>query len=597
MVLTKYEVLKKYFGYDSFRDGQDEVIDNIVFGRDVLCVMPTGAGKSLCYQIPAIMLSGVTIVVSPLISLMKDQVQSLSNIGVKAAYVNSSLSENVIEKVYARIKGNLYKIIYVAPERLFSNAFINTIREIDISLVVVDEAHCISKWGHDFRPNYLNIAEFVSKLKSRPVVGAFTATATRQVRRDIVTLLQLNDPYVCISSFDRKNLFLDVRRPDNKDDELFKVLKNHTNESGIIYCITRKTVDMVCDLLNKRGYSATKYHAGLDEEERTKNQEDFIYDKKLIIVATNAFGMGINKSNVSFVIHYNMPKDIESYYQEAGRAGRDGNRAECILLYGEEDIFTNKYLIEHSVDDEDNKAIEYKLLEKMIGYCTTEKCLRAYILNYFDEEAKGKCGNCSNCLQTNYEICDMTEQAGIIVDCLKEMSKKYGKTMLVNILKGSKDKRILSEHLYEMQDYGKLHSLNRNDIESLIDKLIGLGVIVKQGVEYPVMVIGRGLEDDERIEIRVPKRSVGSIRKKDSLKPVESELFSVLKKLRYELSVQEGIPAYLIFSNATLKDMCLKMPTTKEEFMVVDGVGEYKSAKYADRFISEIKKYIDGSNI
>ena len=597
MVLTKYEVLKKYFGYDSFRDGQDEVIDNIVSGRDVLCVMPTGAGKSLCYQIPAIMLSGVTIVVSPLISLMKDQVQSLSNIGVKAAYVNSSLSENVIEKVYARIKGNLYKIIYVAPERLFSNAFINTIREIDISLVVVDEAHCISKWGHDFRPNYLNIAEFVSKLKSRPVVSAFTATATRQVRQDIVTLLQLNDPYVCISSFDRKNLFLDVRHPDNKNDELLEVLKNHTNESGIIYCITRKTVDTVCDLLNKRGYSATKYHAGLDDEERTKNQEDFIYDKKLIIVATNAFGMGINKSNVSFVIHYNMPKDIESYYQEAGRAGRDGNRAECILLYGEEDIFTNKYMIEHSVDDKDNKAIEYKLLEKMIGYCITEKCLRAYILNYFDEEAKEKCGNCSNCLQTNYEICDMTEQAGIIVDCLKGMSKKYGKTMLVNILKGSKDKRILSEHLYELHDYGKLHSLNRNEIERLIDKLIVLGIIVKRGVEYPVLVIGRGLEDDERIEIRVPKRSVGSIRKKDSLKPVESELFSVLKKLRYDLSVQEGIPANLIFSNATLKDMCLKMPTTKEEFMVVDGVGEYKSAKYADRFISEIKKYIDGSNI
>lgn len=596
MALTKYEVLNRYFGYDSFRDKQEEVIDNLVAGRDVLCVMPTGAGKSLCYQIPAIMLSGVTIVVSPLISLMKDQVQALSNIGVKAAYVNSSLSENVIEKVYARIKGNVYKIIYVAPERLFSNAFINTIREIDISLVVVDEAHCISKWGHDFRPNYLNIAEFVSKLKNRPVVGAFTATATRQVRQDIVTLLQLNDPYVSISSFDRKNLFFDVRHPDNKNDELFKVLNNHTDESGIIYCITRKIVDTVCDLLNKRGYSATKYHAGLDEDERTRNQEDFIYDKKPIIVATNAFGMGINKSNVSFVIHYNMPKDVESYYQEAGRAGRDGNRAECILLYGEEDIFTNKYLIEHSVDDEDNKAIEYKLLEKMIEYCTTEKCLRAYILNYFDEEAKEKCGNCSNCLQTNYEICDMTEQSGIIVDCLKEMSKKYGKTMLVNILKGSKDKRLLSEHLYELHDYGKLHSLNRNEIESLIDKLIALGIIVKQGFEYPVLVIGRDLKEGERIEVRVPKRSVGAIRKKDSLKPVESKLFSVLKKLRYELSVQEGIPAYLIFSNVTLNDMCSKMPTTKEEFMAVDGVGEYKSAKYADKFISEIKKYIEGDN-
>ena len=594
MMFTKYDVLKKYFGYDGFREKQAEVIDSLAGGRDVLCVMPTGAGKSLCYQIPAIMLNGVTIVVSPLIALMKDQVQSLSNIGIKAAYINSSLSEKVITKVYARIKSNVYKIIYVAPERLFSSEFIDAVSKIEISLLVVDEAHCISKWGHDFRPNYLNIAEFIGKLKTRPIVGAFTATATKQVRQDIVSLLRLNAPFYSISSFDRKNLFLDVRHPDNKDDALLELLKNKSHESGIIYCITRKSVDNVCDLLYKHGYPVTKYHAGLNEETRSKNQEDFICDKKRIMVATSAFGMGIDKSNVSFVIHYNMPKDVESYYQEAGRAGRDGNRAECILLYGEEDIFTNKYLIEHSVDDEGNKVIEYKLLDKMIDYCITDKCLRAFILNYFDEDAPEKCYNCSNCLQINYEFCDVTEQTRIIVDCIKHMKKKYGKGMLVNVLKGSKDKRLLSDHLYELDEYAKFHSLSRNVIEQMVEKLIELGVIVKQGSAYPVLAVGRDLKSSENVVIKIPKRCIGIGQRRGVSKPKEDKLFYILKKLRYELSVQEGIPAYLIFSNAALKDMCLKMPTSKEEFKNVDGVGEYKSLKYADIFISEIEKYIKG---
>lgn len=573
------------------------MIDALAGGRDVLCVMPTGAGKSLCYQIPAIMLGGVTIVISPLISLMKDQVQSLSNIGVRAAYVNSSLSEGVIEKVYARISAGVYKIIYVAPERLFSNKFLSAIGGIDISLVIVDEAHCISKWGHDFRPNYLSIAEFVGKLKTRPAVGAFTATATIKVRQDIVTLLGLNSPFISVSSFDRKNLFFDVRHPDNKNDELLEFLKTRRGESGIIYCITRKTVDNVCELLQKKGYAATKYHAGLDEAARTQNQDDFIFDKKPVIVATNAFGMGINKSNVSFVLHYNMPKDIESYYQEAGRAGRDGNRAECVLLYGEEDIFTNKYLISHSSDDDENKVIEYKLLDKMVEYCNTEGCLRAFILNYFDEPAPQKCGNCGNCLQENYELRDVTEQAKIAIACLKSMKKRYGKAMLVNILKGSRDKRLLADRLDELEGYAKLSSFSRGEIDSMLNKLLASGVIVKHGYEYPVLTFGRDLVYGEKIVVRSPKRKEKAVRKRRATKQAEgageSALYAALKKLRYELSLQEGIPAYLIFSNATLNDMCKKMPVTREQFMDVVGVGEYKSAKYADKFLPEIKKFTD----
>lgn len=393
----KEEILKQYFGYDKFRNGQDEVIDNILSKRDVMCIMPTGAGKSICYQVPALMFSGITIVVSPLISLMKDQVQFLLSCEVKAAYINSSLSPKVIEKVFERVADSWYKIIYVAPERLNTLGFLNAIKKLNVSLLVVDEAHCISRWGHDFRPSYLEIIKFIDNLSQRPVIGAFTATATNTVREDICNILGLRSPFIKITSFDRPNLFFDVKHPRNKDSSLLYVLRNRSRESGIVYCATRKNVEEICKFLTENGFSATRYHAGLDEEEKAKNQDDFIFDTKRIMVATNAFGMGVDKSNVSFVIHYNMPKDMESYYQEAGRAGRDGNKAECILLYNEDDIRMNKFLIRQSENEELSVENQFKLLSRMVDYCKTGKCLRGFILDYFGERHPTHCGYCGNC--------------------------------------------------------------------------------------------------------------------------------------------------------------------------------------------------------
>ena len=394
---NKEAILKEYFGYGKFRPGQEDVIDSILSKRDVLCIMPTGAGKSICYQIPALMFDGVTIVVSPLISLMKDQVQFLKNSGIDAAYINSSLSPQVLEKVFLRVENSQYKIIYVAPERLGTASFLRAIKNLKISLVVVDEAHCISRWGHDFRPSYLEIIKFIDNLSQRPVIGAFTATATNTVREDICNILGLRSPFLKITSFDRPNLFFDVKHPRNKDSSLLYVLRNRSRESGIVYCATRKNVEEVCKFLTENGFSATRYHAGLDDEEKAKNQDDFIFDTKRIMVATNAFGMGVDKSNVSFVIHYNMPKDMESYYQESGRAGRDGNKAECILLYNEDDIRTNKFLIRQSENEELSVESQFKLLNKMIDYCKTDKCLRGVILDYFGERHAEYCGYCGNC--------------------------------------------------------------------------------------------------------------------------------------------------------------------------------------------------------
>lgn len=593
MVFSKIEILKKYFGYFNFRQGQEAVIDNLASGRDVLCIMPTGAGKSICYQIPALMSDGVTIVISPLISLMKDQVQSLREKDINAAYINSSLSPDIMEKVYQKVCAGAYKIIYVAPERLATNSFLNAIKNLKISLVVIDEAHCISKWGHDFRPSYLNITEFIKRLSVRPAVGAFTATATEDVKHDIIGMLSLNNPFIFISSFDRPNLYLDVRHPDDKNAELLSLLADKREKSGIVYCITRKTVDEVFDFLIKHGYSAAKYHAGLDETDRAHNQEDFILDKKRIMVATNAFGMGINKGNVSFVIHYNMPKDMESYYQEAGRAGRDGKPAVCVLLYSEEDIYTDKFLIEHSDKSDINLKSEYRLLDKMVEYSTTERCLRAFILNYFGQPASAKCGYCSNCLLSNYELSDMTKQAHIVVSCIKHLKKKYGKTMIVNILSGSRDKRIMDAHLFEAPEYARLSQMRRSDTERLIDKLLETGVLHKIGDRYPVLVVGRELFRDEKVTIRMPE--AGNRRGKgiSVAELVEGELYKRLKILRYKIAEREGIPAYEVFSNATLNDMCLKMPTDRHAFLTVFGVGELKCDKYADKFTAEIKKYIE----
>ncbi|MBR1741320.1 MAG: RecQ family ATP-dependent DNA helicase, partial [Lachnospiraceae bacterium] len=437
------EILKKYFGYDSFRPGQERIVSALLEGKDALGIMPTGAGKSVCYQVPALLFSGITLVISPLISLMQDQVKALNNAGVRAAYINSSLTERQIKKALSLAAGGRYRIIYVAPERLESSDFLWFAEQVDIAMVTVDEAHCISQWGQDFRPSYLNIVRFISRLKKRPVVSAFTATATEEVKNDILCVLGLEDPEVVVTGFDRENLYFGVEKPAKKLEFLLNYVREHEKESGIIYCATRKNVEMVYEKLLSEGFGVTKYHAGLSSAERQKNQEDFIYDRCPVVVATNAFGMGIDKSNVRYVLHYNMPQCIENYYQEAGRAGRDGEPAECILLYSGQDVVTARYLLDQksfdaAMTEEDILSIQNRdelRLRRMADYCATTDCLRSYILNYFGEKTEGGCGNCSSC-QMEFEEADRTEEAKKILLCVKEARGRYGSGVIAGTLSG-----------------------------------------------------------------------------------------------------------------------------------------------------------------
>ena len=451
VLLDKYDILKKYFGYTAFRDGQDKLIDSILCGKDVLGVMPTGAGKSLCFQVPTLMMKGVTIVVSPLISLMKDQVTNLVQQGVNAAYINRSLTSAQYQKVLENTRQGKYKIIYVAPERLVTESFLQICGSLDVSMVAVDEAHCVSQWGQEFRPSYLNIKKFINSLKRRPIICAFTATATKEVKEDLINLLGLSKPEIVTTGFDRPNLHFEVLKSKQKNAMLLKLLNERKDESGIVYCISRKKVEEVCKLLNKEGVKATRYHAGLKDEERKRNQDDFIYDRKTVMVATNAFGMGIDKSNVSFVIHYNMPKSIENYYQEAGRAGRDGCDADCILMYSANDVRIHKFMMENSDPNPELSEDEIEFvrqrdedrLRQMVFYCTTEQCLRKQILRYFGDKYKETCDNCSNCL-SNYKIKDVTIEAQKILSCIIRTKQKYGVKMITDILQGKSSEKIIS---------------------------------------------------------------------------------------------------------------------------------------------------------
>lgn len=597
----KLSVLKDYFGHDSFRDGQEQIVDALLDGRDALCIMPTGAGKSMCYQIPALLFDGVTIVVSPLISLMKDQVGSLVQSGVPAAYINSSLSYPQFLRVLSNVEHGKYKIIYVAPERLLTDGFLDTCKKIKISMVAVDEAHCVSQWGQDFRPSYLKIISFVESLANRPIVGAFTATATNDVKEDIKKILRLENPFEITTGFDRPNLFFGVIKSSSKNEKLIDLIRERGDRSGIVYCATRKNVESVCELLCDNGFSAARYHAGLDEYERRKNQEDFVFDRKNIMVATNAFGMGIDKSNVTYVIHYNMPKNIESYYQEAGRAGRDGGEADCILLYSPKDVRLNRFMIENSEGNdeltiEENEQIrerDFERLKYMTFYSTTNDCLRGFIMRYFGGEKKAYCGKCSNCLSV-HKLVDVTIDAQKIMSCIARTGQRYGKAVICDVLKGSKSEKILKAELNNQSTYGIMKEVTARHIFGTIDFLAEKEYISSDNETEVLKLLPKSrdvLFGRERLVMKKVENSEKVVKTHRPEVPVNSEMLDALKTLRKGIASKKSVPAYVIFTDATLIDMCKKCPETPDEMLEVSGVGRTKLEKFGKQFLEEIAKF------
>ena len=613
--MDKQTILQERFGFPSFRDGQEALIDAILSGQDVFGVMPTGGGKSLCYQIPTLLLEGLTLVVSPLISLMKDQVAALKEAGIPAAFLNSSLTPAQQREVLRRAGLGAYRLIYVAPERLLTNSFLEFAAGQRIALLAVDEAHCVSQWGQDFRPNYLDIPAFVRRLSRRPVLAAFTATATAEVGEDVVRLLELREPLRIVTGFDRPNLFFDVRRERNKTAWLRDYLEAHRDKSGIVYCATRKTVEQVCQKLRSAGFSATRYHAGLDDAERRENQEDFAYDRATIMVATNAFGMGIDKSNVSFVIHYNMPKNIESYYQEAGRAGRDGAPADCVLLFSPGDVITAEYLIQNGSDreqlDEETQTRmlirDMKRLRQMQAYCKTDGCYRAILLDYFGEAHRPTCDRCGNCVQREEPAGETVEEditlaAQKILSCVRRVERKngvgLGETMIVRILTGSRDKTLLAREYDLLPTYGVMKDCKRPLLHEYVRALVKQGYLLQVPGDYEVL---RTAEKANRVLFEneaVLWRHAASKQTRPGRKPAaagglgaaEQSLFDRLRGLRAELARQAGVPAYVIFHDATLLNIASAKPSTEAELLAVPGVGAQKVSKYGLAVLAAIAK-------
>ena len=602
--MDKNALLQHYFGYPEFRPGQENLVDGILAGRDVFGIMPTGGGKSICYQLPGLMMSGVTLVVSPLISLMHDQVMALKAAGIPGAYVNSSLTFPQLRAVYRNMLLGKYKIIYVAPERLESDGFLDAVMQMNIDMVAVDEAHCISQWGQDFRPSYLRIVEFIKLLPRRPVIAAFTATATERVREDVKRILGLRNPVEVVTGFDRPNLYFEVLHPEMKEAELLKLLEKRKRKSGIVYCATRKSVEHICDYLTDRGYAATRYHAGLEEAERMANQDAFLYDEKTVMVATNAFGMGIDKSNVNFVIHYNMPKSLEAYYQEAGRAGRDGSNADCILLYGSRDVQTARFFIENGSDNEDltddqREAIkkqDYERLEAMVTYCKTRTCLRGWILEYFGQKHPENCGACGSCSR-EYEKKDITKEAQMILSCVRRIKDHLGyyvgKPTVARVLQGSREKKVLELGLNELSTYGLLKTMGRTDINLMIDRLEDGGYLTTE-LEHQTLRLteksGGVLYLGEQVEVLVLKEEKLLPIGEDGMTEDERELFDLLRECRSRLAKANGVAPYMIFSNATLMDMAKKRPKNTGEFKRVSGVGEMKTQWYGKDFLKVLKE-------
>lgn len=592
------ELLKKYYGYDSFRSGQMEIIENILSHKDVLAIMPTGGGKSLCYQIPALILDGTTIVISPLISLMKDQVDTLQQMGIPSAFINSSLSMGELRQIINEAENNKYKLLYVAPERLESESFMELLRNIKISMIAVDEAHCVSQWGHDFRPSYLKINN-LRYINDNPVVTAFTATATPEVKEDIINLIGLNKHYEIITGFDRENLIFEVVRINKKNPYLLKYVEEHKGKSGIIYCLTRKLTDEVCTKLVSAGYKAVKYHAGLSDAERNKNQEDFLYDNADIMVATDAFGMGIDKLDIRYVIHYNMPKNIESYYQEAGRAGRDGEKSECILLFSPQDIVMNNFLIDNSISDIAGKSNEYSKLRDMVNYCNTDKCLRKHLISYFDSGYNTEnCHNCSNCL-SEIESKDITIETQKILSCIYRMGERFGSNVVIDVLKGSNNQRIKSLNFHKLSTYGIMKDYNKDTLKEIISCLISDGFINIAGDKYPVLNIsstGHAVLKGKQ-QVTIKKVFAKETENSDISVNYNKDLFEILRSLRKKVADSLRVPPFVVFSDAALKDMCVKYPLSKEQFLEVSGVGEVKAEKYGSKFMDVIKEFTKNNNI
>lgn len=588
MMLNKArQVLQKFYGYEDFRPGQKKVVESLLNRNDTVAIMPTGAGKSICFQIPALLFEGVTLVISPLISLMKDQVDSLRQLGIAAVYINSSVSKAQLYKDLQDISAGFYKIIYIAPERLTSEYLPDSFKNLNISMVAVDEAHCLSQWGHDFRPSYRNILNFTNSLRIKPIISAFTATATPEVKTDIINLLGLKQPNVFVTGFDRPNLYFSVLRGEVKDKFVIDYVKKHQDEAGIIYVGTRKDVDALQVLLEIKGIKAGRYHAGMTDEERNQMQEDFLYDNLSVMVATNAFGMGIDKPNVRYVIHYNMPKNMEAYYQEAGRAGRDGLSGNCILLYSPQDTQLQKFLISKSTESEIRQQLEYKRLQSMVDYCHTPQCLRAFILHYFGEfDVEEHCDNCSNC-KLEGELIDITIDAQKVLSCVYRMHERFGVKMIAEVLKGSKSAKVKQFNFERLSTYGLMKERKLKDISDLILRLSAMQYLDITESQYPVVTLNELSWQVLRGQKKVWQKMV--IVKKAKVK---GELFEALRSLRKELATKEKLPPYMIFSDATLTQMATDKPTDLELMKNIRGVGEFKLQKYGEKFLTVIKSYI-----
>lgn len=579
------DLLKQYFGYDKFRPGQKEIIQKVIDQENVLGIMPTGSGKSICYQLPSLLLDGLTVVVSPLISLMKDQVDAANQLGIPATFINSSLDDYETARRFQEIDRQQYRLLYIAPERFIMPDFIQAMNRWNVCMIAIDEAHCISQWGHDFRPSYLQMAKQLNQLPNRPVIVALTATATIQVAADIKRLLKIPDGNHIQTGFERENLRFQVVKDQKKEQYLVEYLKINKNQSGIIYAATRKEVDRIYHLLKKFGFSIGRYHGGLNENERTAMQEAFLYDRLQLIVATNAFGMGINKSNVRFVIHYQIPGSLEAYYQEAGRAGRDGLSSEAILLFAPQDTQVQKFFIQQSQREEEQKQKEYEKLKAMTEYAYIESCLQQYILNYFGETSS-PCNRCGNCLDDR-EIVEVTTQAQMVLSCLKRMGENYGKQMLMKVLAGSKEQKLRALGFERLSTYGLMKNQSQKETMQLIEYLISNGYLLTVNGEYPILkVTERGiqvLKGQEAVYRKEPK-------KVQQLSDEETDtLFEVLRELRTDLASEAGVPPYVVFSDSTLKEMSRIRPSSRLEMLQIKGVGQSKLDKYGEAFLSRIK--------